>query len=57
MEKDNFYARDIPMRREVNADLDDVPVVARSPSYQQPVEEALEQTREAMRQREYPNGS
>ena len=57
MRKNNFDARDIPMRKEADANIDDVPVVARSPSYQQPIEEALEQTREALRQQEYPNGS
>lgn len=51
MDKYNFEERDIPMKTEVNAAYCDVPVVARSPSYQQPVEEAVEQTREALRQR------
>lgn len=30
----------------------EVPIVARSPSYQQPVEEAIEQTKFALKQRE-----
>lgn len=51
MEKYNFEERHIPMRTESNAAYCDVPIVVRSPSYQQPVEEAMEQTEEAMMQR------
>lgn len=51
MKKERFREEDIPMRREVNADIDDVPVVARSPSFQQPISEAEEMTREVLRKR------
>jgi len=56
MESKEFRAREIPMRREVNADIDDVPVVARSPSFQQPIEEAVEQTKMALEQRKVRRG-
>ena len=51
MKKEIMNAREIPMRKETNANYCDVPVVARSPSYQQPIEEAMEQTTEALKQR------
>lgn len=51
MEKDYMETKEPPMRTEVNANYCDVPVVARSPSYQQPLEEAYEQTQEALKQR------
>ena len=51
MEKDYMENREPKMRTEANANYCDVPVVARSPSYQQPLEEAAEQTREALKQR------
>ena len=57
MMKEIMDGRDIPMRTESNANYCEVPVVARSRSFQQPMEEAVEETREAMRQREYPRGS
>ena len=57
MKNNTFDERDIPMRTEVNARYCDVPIVARSTSYQQPLEEAYEQTEEALRQREYPRDS
>jgi len=56
MKKQTFNGRDIPMREEVNAEVDDVPVVARSPSYQQPYQEAEEMTRYAMEQRKVKRG-
>ena len=51
-----FEKKEARMRMETNASYCDVPIVARSPSYQQPVEEAVEQTREAMRQRTVKRG-
>jgi len=56
MERKNFDGRDIPMKREINADLDEVPIVARSPSFQQPLSEAEELTREALEQRKVKRG-
>lgn len=47
---------EIKMRTESNATYCDVPIVARSPSYQQPIEEAVEMTKEALRQRERKRG-
>ncbi len=49
--KDEVEYGDPKMRTAVNATYLDVPVIARSPSFQQPVEEADEQTREALKQR------
>ena len=51
MEDKYLERRESRMRMETNASYCEVPIVARSPSYQQPVEEAVEQTREAMMQR------
>jgi len=51
MDKEYMKERESRMRHETNASYCDVPIVARSPSYQQPVEEAVEQTREALKQR------
>lgn len=51
MKKNTFREEDIKMRTEADATYDEVPIVARCPSYQQPLEEAEEQTREAMKQR------
>ncbi len=56
MNKYNFEERDIPMRTEVNAAYCDVPIVVRSPSYQQPVEEAIEQTQEVLKKRAVRRG-
>lgn len=39
----------IPMEKENDATYDEVPIVARCPSYQQPVSEAISQTKEAIR--------
>lgn len=52
MKGKSFSMRDIPMRTESNSEIDDVPVVARCPSFQQPYEEAMEMTREALKVRE-----
>jgi len=49
--KDEVEYGEPKMRTQSNATYLDVPIVARSPSYQQPVEEAIEETREAMKQR------
>lgn len=57
MKKQTFKESDIPMRTECNALIDDVPIVGRSPSFQQPLEEAAEMTREALRQRDVKRGS
>jgi hypothetical protein len=56
MDKD-LEKREARMRMETNASYCEVPIVARSPSYQQPVEEAVEQTRMALRQRAVKRGS
>jgi hypothetical protein len=47
---------EIKMSTQSNATYCEVPIVARSPSYQQPVEEAEAQTREALRQRTIRRG-
>lgn len=49
--KEYMGNREPAMRMEPTKSYYDVPRVARSPSYQQPLEEAAEQTREALRQR------
>lgn len=56
MKKNTFRGKDIKMKTEANATYDEVPIVARCPSYQQPIEEAEEQTTEALRQREINRG-
>ena len=45
----DFSEKSIKMASEKDATYDQVPIVARSRSYQQPVSEAMEQTAEALR--------
>ena len=49
--KDEVEYGEPKMRMQVNAKYLDVPIVARSPSYQQPIQEAIEQTQEALKKR------
>lgn len=50
--KDEVEYGNPKMRTHVNANYLDVPIVARSHSYQQPIEEALEMTKENIMRRE-----
>ena len=51
MEDKYLEERESRMRMGTYASDCEVPIVARSPSYQQPVEEAVEQTKKALEQR------
>lgn len=56
MERDYIENKEPKMRTDQFATYYEVPIVARSRSYQQPISEAIEQTREALRQRKIRNG-